>query len=217
MCSFARPRLIAEFVFESFESYNMAMRRDRPRALQDMADKRSATTNLLGDLLLTPDLAYAGGEPFPGLGRSHGPMSNTKGLPPSTLFTTGVDHGHSEDSDSMGEGEKLKKLLEIKRYDQVNLAKALGVTKTAVGKWTKETRFSDRVWPKVREGLIALGLNPADVRAGAQDQEASEDLTKLVERWSRDQLSVLRRILMSDEVSKSRLLAYIEGALRPHT
>lgn len=117
----------------------------------------------------------------------------------------------------MTEGEKLKQLLKMKRYDQKQLADAAGVTKAAVGKWMKEHHFSERMWPRVRDGLNALGLNPADVRSDPRDQAATEDLSKLVERWPREQLVTLRRIITSDDLSKSRLLSYIDGALRPYT
>jgi transcriptional regulator with XRE-family HTH domain len=218
MCSFTGPVIgRREFGAQGLKLEHVAVSSDRPGAFEHVADKTAATANLLGDLLLTPNLAYAGGEPFPGLDGGHAPMTSTRGLPPSTKTTTGVDRGHSEDSEPMHEGEKLKQLLKVKRYEQVDLAKEAGVTKAAVGKWMTEKRFSDRVWPKVRDALQKLGLNPGDVRVGQQDQEASEDLTKLVERWPREQLTVIRRILTSDEVSKSRLIAYIDGALRPYT
>jgi len=189
---------------------------DAALSLQDQAEETAATSKFFSNLLLTPDAGYARSEPSTSLGRGHEQMTSTPGSPKSTRTDTGVHRGDSEDSEPMGEGEKLKQLLAVKRYEQVDLAKALGVTKNAVGKWTKEQRFSDRVWPKIRDGLIKLGLNPGDIRTSPQDQEASEDLTRLVERWSRDQLTVVRRIITSDEVSKSRLLAYIDGALRPY-
>lgn len=198
-----------------FDGDGMKRRLDHSLPLQDVAEEAAATPYELGSLLLTPKPRYAACEPFSGLDGGHSEMSITPGSPRSTKTAPGVDRLDSDNSEFMGEGEKLKKLLKIKRYEQVDLAKVIGVTKTAVGKWTKEAVFSDRVWPKVRDGLLKLGLNPADIRAGAQDQEASEDLTKLVERWPREQLTVLRRIIVSDDVSKGRLLAYLEGALRP--
>lgn len=193
----------------------MKRRLDHSLPLQDVAEEAAATPYELGGLLLTPKPRYAACEPFPGLDGGHSAMSSTPGSPRSTKTAAGVDRPESDNSESMGEGEKLRRLLEIKRYEQLDLAKATGVTKTAVGKWIKESVFSNRVWPKIRDGLLKIGLNPADIRAGAQDQEASEDLTKLVERWPREQLTVLRRIVVSDDVSKSRLLAYLDGALRP--
>lgn len=215
MCSFAKVPRVIDLGIQFLDLQDVAMSRNVAVALENMANEATTTADLLGDLLLAANMAYAGGKPFPGLGRGHEPMSSTKGLPPSTKTTTGVDRGDSEDSDDMGEGEKLKQLLKVKRYDQVDLANAADVTKAAVGKWMKERTFSDRVWPKIRDALLKLGLNPADIRMGQQDMQATEDLTKLVERWTRDQLTVVRRILTSDEVSKSRLLAYIDGALRP--
>lgn len=116
----------------------------------------------------------------------------------------------------MHEGEKLKRLLESKRYQKTTFGeKAGGVSKQAVNKWVKEPRFSDFVWTKVKIGLIALGLNPFEIRPEDRDPGPSEDLTKLVERWPREQLTALRRILASDDASKDRLIAYLDGALRP--
>lgn len=187
--------------------------------LENETQETATAADVGCDLLLTPDARYARSEPFTSLSGGHETMSSTLGLPASTSESTetsaGVDRAESEHLEAMGDGEKLRQLLDIKRYEQTDLAREAGVSKAAVGKWMKEKKFSDRKWPKIRDGLLKLGLNPSDIRVSPHDQEASEDLTKLVERMSRDQLTVIKRILTSDEVSKSRLLAYIDGALRP--
>lgn len=115
----------------------------------------------------------------------------------------------------VSEGEKLRKLLEAKRYEQTELAEAVGVTKAAVGKWLRLKRFSPKVWDKICVGLEALHLSPGDIRPQEGDgKEYGEDLTKLVENWPRVQLSVLKRILESGDTSRAVLLAYINGSLR---
>jgi transcriptional regulator with XRE-family HTH domain len=143
-------------------------------------------------------------------------MASTDGLPGSTGKSDGVYPSDPGDSGNMSEGDRLRRLLEAKRYEQTDLAAAVGVTKAAVGKWLKEKeRFSDRVWDKVRAGLLALNLNPGDIRSEESSQpKYSEDLTKLVEAWPRAHLLILKRILESDDTSRAILLAFIHGSTR---
>lgn len=117
----------------------------------------------------------------------------------------------------MKEGERLRRLLEAKRYEQAELAEKAGVSKTAVGKWLRVGRFSDRTWKKLKPGLIKLGLKPHDVRPGEREAGPQEDLTLLVDTWTHEQLLAVKRILVSDDDSKEHLMSYIKGAVRKIT
>lgn len=215
---------MCSFVDHPSRVWNAEVRFDRDRvsgrpdisfSLKDETEKTATAANQFGYLLLTPDAGYARMEPLAGLEGGHSSMSSTDGLPGSTENATGVDRGVSEDSQPMHEGERLKRLLEAKRYEKKTFGDAAGVTKQAVGKWIKDERFSDVTWPKIVRGLHALHLSPSDIRPEEREALPKEDLTKLVEAWPKDQLIVLRRIISSDDASKDRLLAYIDGALRP--
>lgn len=117
--------------------------------------------------------------------------------------------------DKIGEGERLRRLLAATRYEQKQLADAIGVTKAAVGQWVKMEVFSKRIWERLQTGLEALGLDPNEIRSGATTtKQPTEDLTRLVESWSRAHLSTLKRILESDDTSREILLAYVNGSLR---
>jgi len=115
----------------------------------------------------------------------------------------------------IGEGEKLRQLLEANRYKKKDLADAIHVTKQAVDQWMKAKEFTPRVWERVRLGLTAMRLNPAHIRPVRNvPAPPTEDLTRLVENYTRVQLSVLKRILDADDDSRRVLLAYVNGALR---
>lgn len=133
----------------------------------------------------------------------------------TALALTGDGGDNAPTVAEIHEGERLRNLLESNRYEKKELADAAGVTKQAVQQWVKLDKFTPRIWQRVRVGLIALRLNPDHVRpAGGATTGPAEDLTRLVENWTRVQLSVLKRILEADDAARRVLLAYINGALR---
>lgn len=134
----------------------------------------------------------------------------------SALELTAADGDTAQEMSDTHEGERLRRLLDSTRYEKKQLADAIGVTKQSVQQWVKQSKFSPAIWEKLQTGLMALGLDPAAIRpTGAVVSSVTiEDLTRLVESWSSVQLSVLKRILESDETSRRVLLAYVYGALR---
>lgn len=122
-------------------------------------------------------------------------------------------------------GEALRLLLERERYTQAQLAKAAGVTRTAVGRWSKAREWSKKMREKIHGALRTLGLDPGDLSmldTGALDEPEPcfftaeptprrEDLTPLVESWPVEILTSanLQRILEADDSSREELLRYV--------
>lgn len=140
---------------------------------------------------------------------------NDSGAADSDLALTEGDGDNAQAMPEIHEGKRLEQLLEVNRYEKKEFADAIGVTKQAVQQWFGRPSFSPAIWQKITTGLRALRLNPADIRPERYiPEETTEDLTRLVESWSRVQLSVLKRILESDVTPRRVLLAYVDGALR---
>lgn len=119
---------------------------------------------------------------------------------------------HARLMSDLTEGQRLLRLLKEKRYDQKDLADAIGITKQAAGQWMKQERFSPSVWKKLKVGLEKLRLDPGYVRP--TEAKPLVDLTQLVEDWPAANLQALKQILESDDAPRAVLLAYIKGSLR---
>lgn len=133
----------------------------------------------------------------------------------TSLALTASDGDTALEMPEIHEGQRLEQLLDANRYEKKEFADAIGVTKQAVQQWIKRAKFSDAIWAKILVGLTALRLNSAEIRPiSSIDNRPLEDLTRLVNNWPRVQLSVIKRILESDDTSRRVLLAYVNGALR---
>jgi AcrR family transcriptional regulator len=99
------------------------------------------------------------------------------------------------------EGTKIRDCLARAGRRPADLARACGVSPTAVTRHLTAARLGAKAWETVSRGLAALGIDPRQVRAPAPPplslvaREGPEDLRPLVEGWSRRHLEAVVKIL----------------------
>lgn len=118
--------------------------------------------------------------------------------------------------DGMHEGERLKEVLDRKGLTQADFGRLCGVSRSAVWKYYRAKSMDRRMWAKVRNGLLAAGIDPANIRPEEPAVE-EEDLVPRVEHWPDEQLLTLRMILTSTAEARKDLVKWLNGALRKHT
>jgi transcriptional regulator with XRE-family HTH domain len=113
------------------------------------------------------------------------------------------------------EGTKLRRALLAVGKTPADMARACGVTRTAVDRYLKAETIGDVAWRTVRLALIKLGIDPKKVRPTDVDvEEQEQDLQPLVHDFTLSQLERLKKILKADEGPQKLLFSYIEGIER---
>lgn len=110
------------------------------------------------------------------------------------------------------DGDRIRKLLSATGKTPADLARAANVTRTAVDRYLKAESIGKNAWLTVRVGLTKLGIDPRKVKP---DDSAVEevDLRPLVHGFNRDQLECVRKILEADNLSRDKLIYFIDGLL----
>jgi hypothetical protein len=126
--------------------------------------------------------------------------------------------GPSLDAMAQHEGAILKKLLKERGKTVRDLAVACGVEWTAAKKYVAASTIGPGAWETCRKGMEKLGIDPDLVKPPRPPGTmltamATEDLKPLVADFNRGQMERLRKILQSDDASRSRLIDYIDGFL----
>lgn len=114
------------------------------------------------------------------------------------------------------EGERIKQLLMAIGKTPADLARASGVSRTAVDRYLKAPEIKKIAWLTVRKGLVKLHIEPRKVKPDDQvESEVELDLRPLIHDFSRDQLERLKTILEADIGPRERLAYFVDGALHP--
>lgn len=97
------------------------------------------------------------------------------------------------------EGQKLRALLAQAGKRPSDLARQAGVTQTSVGRYLTAERLGAKAWETASRGLLGLGLDPRQIRAGGvvglRAREEPEDLRPLLHGFARKHLEALAQIL----------------------
>jgi hypothetical protein len=104
------------------------------------------------------------------------------------------------------EGARIRELLERQHKRPVDLARACGVTQTAVARYLAAEQLGAKAWETVSGGLTKLGIDPRHVRTPPPltfiAREGPEDLRPLLQGFNRKQLEALLKILESTEEAR---------------
>ena len=100
------------------------------------------------------------------------------------------------------EGRKIRALLEAAGKRPADLARAIGVTQTSVGRYLEAEHLGAKAWESAARGLSRLGIDPWQVRPiephlGRTARERPEELRQLLAGFGRRQLEQLLKILES--------------------
>src|SRR4051794_29431693 len=101
---------------------------------------------------------------------------------------------------SIHEGQKIRQLLEQAGKRPADLARAIGVTQTSVGRYLEAERLGAKAWESCSRGLSKLGIDPWQVRplelhAGRTARERPEELRQMLQGFGKRQLEQLQKIL----------------------
>jgi hypothetical protein len=106
----------------------------------------------------------------------------------------------------VNEGAKLKELLVRAHKRPVDLARACGVTQTAVARYLAAEKLGAKAWETVSRGMIALGIDPRQLRQPPPltfiAREGPPDLRPLLSGFSRKQLEALLKILEATDEAR---------------
>jgi hypothetical protein len=114
------------------------------------------------------------------------------------------------------EGRKIKEALERAGKRPADLARACGVTQTAVARYLVAEKLGAKAWETVNHGLVALGIDPRQVRlppAFTLSAREPEDLRPLLSGFSRRQLESLMKILESSPEAQYVLRVVVKDRL----
>lgn len=111
------------------------------------------------------------------------------------------------------DGERIRKLLSATGKTPADLARAAGVTRTAVDRYLKAERIGKLAWLTVRVGLTKIGIDPRKVRPDDQAAEEEIDLRPLIHGFDRDELERIKKILEADTLDREKLLYFVDGLL----
>lgn len=126
--------------------------------------------------------------------------------------------GPSLESMAQHEGSTILKLLAERGKSVKDLAVACGVEWSGAKKYVAAAVIKPGAWTTCKKGLEKLGIDPDLVKpprptGPTLTTMATEDLKPLVSDFNRGQMERLRKILQSDDASRSRLIDYIDGFL----
>ncbi len=111
------------------------------------------------------------------------------------------------------EGEKVRWELDRIGKKPADLARACGVSRTAVDHYMKAAKIGKHSWTTLRAGLVKLGIDPFKIKADDVIVESDEDLRPYVQGFSREELENIKRVLEADQAARERLLYYLDGVL----
>jgi transcriptional regulator with XRE-family HTH domain len=113
------------------------------------------------------------------------------------------------------EGERIKQLLAARGRTAADLARATGVTATAVGRYIYSRRLGPKAWATASRGLVALGIDPDEIRpttrAVAVDWRELRDGLDLL--TSPEQLAYVKRLLEAAPQTREIILALLDDRL----
>ena len=98
------------------------------------------------------------------------------------------------------EGHKIRALLEAAGKRPADLARAIGVTQTSVGRYLDAERMGAKAWESASRGLSTLGIDPWQVRpleihGGRIARERPDELRQMLVGFGKRQLEQLLKIL----------------------
>lgn len=120
-----------------------------------------------------------------------------------------------------GEGPTIRRLLAERKITLARLAAAFppkGIEPSGLRRYLDVEVVGDRGWPRLKEALQKLGIDPALVRSEptiyshGRAVEPSRDFRPALAAWSQAQLATLRDILRAPD-SHLALIYWIDGKL----
>lgn len=115
----------------------------------------------------------------------------------------------------MDEGRALRRLLDANGKKPADLARACGVSDSAVTRYLSTKHIRDRAWKTVRAGLIVLKIDYSSLRPDAISMSAEpiEDFRPQVLALPQAQIDLVYKILDSSEASQKFLHVWLNGRM----
>lgn len=113
------------------------------------------------------------------------------------------------------EGQRIRELLAAVGKTPADLARACDVSRTAVDRYLKAAEIGKIAWLNLRPGLVSVGIDPRKVKPDDRVTDVFDvDLRPLLQGFDADQLSRIKKLIDSDELSRVKLSYWLDGHLK---